>query len=171
MRRQTEAGLDQVRCSSRIFMLPNADDLPASATQPGVYSPVTSNVSIELLLPIRPVALGLSSVLGTAVPEASIDQHCDPRAGEYDIRPRSHVLNNDQMIDPEPTPSTMKLSTNLNLGHGVLPTIRLHGSRRRSGGWSRITAVEHVAHQHGTCERGCDGGRHRLAPAPTGTSR
>lgn len=67
-------------------MPPNTYDRPASRDESIVVGSVTGDVPLELRLPVTLIDARLCAVLGAAVPEAAVHEHCHPRAGEDDVR-------------------------------------------------------------------------------------
>ena len=55
-------------------MLPEAEDTPASLPQFAVRGSVSLLVSLQLLPPVLPIALGDVAVLGAVVPEAAVNE-------------------------------------------------------------------------------------------------
>jgi hypothetical protein len=68
-------------------VLPDAYDPPAISLELDCLSAVALNVFAQLSLPEPIVTARPYVVLGAAVPEAAIDEDCDPGAGERDIGP------------------------------------------------------------------------------------
>jgi hypothetical protein len=69
------------------IVFPDAEDAPASPAQSLINQAVTGDVGGELLFPERTVAGGLRAVLGTAMPEAAVNEDCEPQLLENKIRP------------------------------------------------------------------------------------
>jgi hypothetical protein len=71
------ARFDSVGSFNRVFVLPDADDLPPCIPQSSICVSVTDDVRLELGDPPRPVGFGDGRVNGTAVPIATVDVHRD----------------------------------------------------------------------------------------------
>ena len=67
-------------------MFPDAQHLPAVATQCAVHQLIPRPVRRQLLAPERCVVLGLGGVLGTTVPETAIHKDCELELGKNKIR-------------------------------------------------------------------------------------
>ena len=73
-----DAHIDRYTVDSVIhFVLPHTDDQPSVLCQCVVGTSVTSDVRLELWAPVVDVAAGNRAVVGTAVPEAAVDEHGD----------------------------------------------------------------------------------------------
>jgi hypothetical protein len=115
-------------------VLPNPHDTPTSHGESSVRIRVTVAVRLDLRLPERAVALGHRSVLGTSVPEATIDEDRDPRWAKHHIGPPAHS-GDDRPMESIPQTEAAKLCPQLKLGSGVTLSSRCHsrerGRRRR----------------------------------------
>lgn len=69
------------------FVFPDPQHPPARAPQGARHERIPPLVRTELLLPERPVVLGFRPVLGTAVPETTIHEECEPCLPKHKIRP------------------------------------------------------------------------------------
>ena len=82
----------------RVLVLPETQDRPSSLAQRFRLPFITLAVAGNLRQPIVPVAnSGALPVLGTAVPEASVDEDRDSGSGEGDVDCAS--LDWDQSLD------------------------------------------------------------------------
>jgi hypothetical protein len=70
-----------------VLVLPYMDGLPAGRRKCSVGLSIALDVPRELGLPVLPVCCGHVGVLGTAVPEAAIDEYGDAGAREGDVDP------------------------------------------------------------------------------------
>src|SRR5262245_26407930 len=69
------------------------------------------------------------------VPEATVDEDCDPRPCEHDVRGTGQVT----AVHREPHSSTMDFATQLKLGPGVGSGHPLHLLRDHRVEWRRLT--------------------------------
>jgi hypothetical protein len=67
-----------------------------------VYKSVTINVTLQLLLPERPIGLGNLRVQRTSVPEASINENHDSLSPEDKVWPYDQVIPALTLGDPRP---------------------------------------------------------------------
>lgn len=106
-------------CGSRdFFVLPDSDDSPALGDQDPFILRITLTVGQQLPPPERGVRFGEVGVLIAVVPEAAIDEHCDPGARENEVRPYP-TLRAHAPVDEEATPTTVQLAAHSELGRGV----------------------------------------------------
>jgi len=82
----TPQPLDAISDNDWILMLPGSHHDPSRLTQRGVVAPVTGNVRIELGPPPIGIRLRSHCVFRTAVPEAAINEHRNPRTSQCNVR-------------------------------------------------------------------------------------
>ena len=124
--------LNYVGNVGRVLMLPSPDDDPSCLAQTLIRPAVTGDVGVKLGPPPVGVRLGSHGVLGTAVPEAAVDEDGDPSAGEGDVGPARDGRHVDAIAE---TPS-MQLAPEGTLGLGPRGPQGRHeaaddGTRRR----------------------------------------
>ena len=68
-----------------VFVFPDPDRLPTEGMQPLIGIGISGSIGFDLLAPEIGIALRPGSVLGTPVPEASIDEDGHLRAAENDV--------------------------------------------------------------------------------------
>jgi len=90
-------------------MLPNAHHLPADRLQLVALRDVTSDVAIQLGTPIVGVGLRRDAVQWTAMPEAAINEYCDPLTGEHDIDANSLLADSYRVIFAKAKADAMQL--------------------------------------------------------------
>lgn len=80
-----EDGLDTVGRKYCRLVFPHAKYVPTSVNELAVVAAVAPDIVLELLSP--PVAIGdrLRAMRGAAMPEASVDEHCQSGAREDDV--------------------------------------------------------------------------------------
>jgi hypothetical protein len=78
--------LDLLSDVGRVFVFPCPDDEPSRLLEAYLGSTVTLDVGVELGAPPLGICLGRDRMLGTAVPEAAVDEDRDPGTGEGNIR-------------------------------------------------------------------------------------
>lgn len=111
-------------------MLPNADWQPPGRTEPFVGIAVTPSVGLNLFAPERGVGLRPGRVLGAAMPEAAIDEHCDSGRSEDDVG-ASTEAGQYRAVDPESETLGVEGATKLNLRPRVSPSRSRHASAGR----------------------------------------
>lgn len=132
MRRLRSLGDDgtNLRCDHGGFVvLPDSYDRPASRGEAEVHFSISGLVSFELGLPVVAVRLRSSSVLGTAVPEATVDEDGDLLPGEYDIRLHESFRQSDRMMLPEAKAEPVKGRSDRDLRFRVRTPIGSHPDR------------------------------------------
>jgi DNA (cytosine-5)-methyltransferase 1 len=82
-------------------------------------------------------------MLRAGMPEAAIDENCNARPRENDVRSAPEP-GNGRVVDPIAKPSTMQLASQGHLGSGVPASVREHRCARvRRGGLRCSSAVRH----------------------------
>lgn len=71
---------------ARVLMLPNTKYQPTVLCEEGCCLCVASPISADLLRPVPGVRPGCVAVLGTTVPEASVEEYRDALSRKHDIR-------------------------------------------------------------------------------------
>lgn len=129
--------LDPIRRLVRVLMLPCSNDSPTGFTEVCIRSPITSDVRLDLRSPPVGVGFGPCHVLGTPVPEAPVEKHCDPGTREDDVRPPTPLRRKRGATDEEPEAAAMQFPTNCYLQLRVLPWCPTQPRRRVNGGCRR----------------------------------
>jgi hypothetical protein len=111
-------------CDRRIRMLPKSEHRPSSCAQLEVSVPVSEAVRLNLRSPPIRVGLWPSAVLGTAMPEATIDKHRDFRSHEGDVRPAARAGQRD--VDPVTQTKRAQGGTQGDLARRIAAPSRLH---------------------------------------------
>lgn len=110
-------------------MLPEPDDLPSGSLKRGVDALVALHVPPELGSPVPLVRGGLPTVLGTDMPEASVDEDCDLLGGEDDVGPDLHRAEVETEVLPVTEPHPVESAAQGNLRLGVSAAVGLHVAR------------------------------------------
>ena len=71
----TDESSDSLRGHLRIFVLPNANTDPPCLFKQRVRLSVTFDIAPELRFPVVGIGLRVSGMIGTAVPEAAVDEN------------------------------------------------------------------------------------------------
>jgi hypothetical protein len=66
-------------------VFPYPDDLPTKGVQPLIGVGIPEAIGFDLFPPENGIALRPGGMLGTAMPEATVDEYGDTNAGKYDI--------------------------------------------------------------------------------------
>lgn len=111
--------------SGGLLVLPDDYNPPAQLRQANVRVLVTGLVGLELGLPPRCVRLRGSPVYRASMPEARVNEHCDPRPGEHDVDLSSRT-GEEPLVQSVPEPTRMELTPKLHLSAGVAPALTLH---------------------------------------------
>lgn len=104
-------------------MLPDAEDGPTPVSQGYIVSPVASHVRHELGYPVVHVRLRLSSVIGTAVPEAAINKHRKLSSRKADVHSNPVVKNTYCMVLEEPDSTPVEVRTKGDFDRCVGPSV------------------------------------------------
>lgn len=113
-----------------LHMLPDPQHSPACIGQCSVHAPVALDVPQQLWNPVLAIALWDLLVIWAPMPEASVDEHCQPASSEHDVRAHAHSIDSEQQVLPEPMPSVMECGPQADLGPRVGPPIGLADLRR-----------------------------------------
>ena len=112
------------------LVFPEPDDTPARRGQRHIGHPVPLHVAPQLRGPVPPVRGGLSSMLRTDVPEATVNEDGDLTPGKDDVRPHAKTAVQIQtVIFPEAITKPMQCATQSYLGLGVRTPVRTHVPR------------------------------------------
>ena len=122
--------LDDPRYFHKHFTFPVAKHTPPCRLQPSVVSSVASLVLPELLVPKGGVVDRRGVVIGTPVPETSVDEERDFRADEAEIGPGSGDLT----LQPVPETCAPKRPPKPQFRSGVVPS---HGPHDPSAFFGR----------------------------------
>ena len=118
-----------------VLVLPEPEDEPSELLEVVVGVAVASLVRRDLVDPPPPVRLRGGRVDRTSVPEAPVDEHCDLRTPEENVRPPS-AQSGQWMVDPVPKSAAVQFSTQGQLRDGVTSLRPAHPFRHlgaRSG--------------------------------------
>lgn len=74
-----------------IFVLPEAEDLPAASRELCIHTTVPPNVSVQLLRPPLLVRLRPGCVFGAAMPETTVDEDSHVQLPPHDVSLASEV--------------------------------------------------------------------------------
>lgn len=89
-------------------MFPDANYLPAGASEKGVINPVSFNIAQEFGRPVARVDLRLTSVLRAAMPEAAIDENCYASSSKDNVGSYSARADAEEQILAEPVTGPMQ---------------------------------------------------------------
>lgn len=90
------------------YMLPDAQNSPTGLAKPPLILMIPRDIAFELRDPILGVLPGDGPVLGTAVPEATIDEHRKHVLGKHNVWPdASPFFQLDVVVLTEPIASTV----------------------------------------------------------------
>ena len=117
-------------CGLWLLVLPHANDRPARFRELAVGVVVTLPVARDLRTPEAFIDLGRAQMLGTAVPEAAIEEDRDLGAGEYDIG-RTAQRRDRPGIHPVTQTESVYRRAQCTLWPGIATAVGLHYS---SGG-------------------------------------
>jgi hypothetical protein len=109
----------------RILMLPDANHLPASLLELAICVSISAPIRLDLLAPEGGVGFRPAGMHRAAVPEAAVDEHSYACRTEDDVDAPS-AIGQHWTIDPVPQATTMKLSSQLDLGGRVAPPRSSH---------------------------------------------
>lgn len=107
-----------VRGPRHCIVLPEAENRPAGLDETLIGVTIPLHVPAQFLNPPLRPHLRTRSMNGAVVPEAAVDEHCQSGTREDDVRPSSRNARQ-RMIDPEPQPTPMELTPELDLRASV----------------------------------------------------
>lgn len=122
--------LDRVRDGNDWIMLPCPHDRPACLDEQSIYQSVASSIPLDLLSPVLGIGSRRLVMLRASVPEATIHEHGDFRAGKDDVSSVAHSCER-RKIDSVAEPSRMNQGSECQLRLRVATPVRDH--RRPSG--------------------------------------
>ena len=125
-----------------VLMLPDPYDTPSELAQSFVRVPIALLVDPYLFAPPFDIALGLGPVDRATVPEATVHEDREVRAGEDDVH-RACRSRNEAPLDPEAKPSTMQYSAEESIRAIVLAARCGHASAGLGRGWFGSPAPIH----------------------------
>jgi DNA (cytosine-5)-methyltransferase 1 len=144
-KRAAAIGVDyEVGGTSRVSVLPEPNDLPALTFQRGIDGFVAFDISSKLGFPVRVVRLRKIAVLGTAMPEATVYEHCQSGPGKDNVRSDKAAGGSNRVIDSIPQPPSVKLFPECQLRLAVAPPISPHSIRDLTARRRRIRKRGHV---------------------------
>lgn len=117
-------GLNPVGGFVDVFVLPNPNDEPADPSERRGGTGVSIAIGLNLVGPPVGVVLREREVRRAAVPEAAIDEDCDPARTEHDIGASSAGWVR-ATVDSEPQPTPMELTSESDLRLRVPPALAL----------------------------------------------
>lgn len=86
------------------LVFPDPHDRPSLLGEECVVPAVALDRSVELGLPPVTVGLRAGRMVGTAVPEATVDEYGDPLAGKYDVGGATQRVDGpDVLTEAEPS--------------------------------------------------------------------
>lgn len=91
-------------------MLPDSHDEPSPSPQYTVRVGVSTAVRLKFVKPPRGIRLGKGAMLGTAMPEAAVNENCNPRGDEDEVS-ASPSAGHDCAVDVIAEPLGVKQST------------------------------------------------------------
>src|SRR5690606_21446758 len=111
----------------RVFVLPVAHDAPAAVPKRAGGFKIARLVSLDLLAPPHGVVSRRNEVLGTPVPEASVDVDSDLHPREDDVRLGLDVRLR-PVVDAVAKPDCVHQPTNPKFGFGACGPLRLESA-------------------------------------------
>lgn len=117
---------DRLRHKPRVVMLPETKDCPAGIAKSSTGVRVTLDVSRDLLTPIHRVRPGCDEALRAPVPEASVDEHCNPASGKDDVGAAAKVRAVRRVINAIPQPRGMQETAEADFRLRVATTVGPH---------------------------------------------
>ena len=119
------------------LVLPDAHNRPSGGLQRLSRRRIAGHVPGKLWSPVSGVPLGLGSVSGATVPEASIDKHGNTLSRKDNVWLDPNLTHRNRQILSKPVASRMKKPPNPKLWSRIGPAVRAHGLARRKIDWLR----------------------------------
>lgn len=108
----TPRHLDSVSCHPHVLVFPDPQNQPVQVSQSPVIASVPLPVGRDLCAPPLGIGFRGDRVLGTAVPEASVDLNCDLRPAKNDVGSSRKTTN----VDTVSEATSMQLRPKISLG-------------------------------------------------------
>lgn len=129
VRSRSECRLDGIDHAVRLVVFPEPEDAPPGGLKCGRLSSVSGLVVHELLVPVLGIRCRPRAMVGTPMPEATIDEDGDPRSREHDVGPDRPVANDaDWIVDPKSEAAAVKQRPDGQFRLGIASPIRTHDS-------------------------------------------
>lgn len=111
--------LDPVCGRGHALVFPDVDGFPPELDEFRVLSPIPPLIGSELLPPPVGVVLGRDAMVGTSMPEATVDEHGDSCAGERQVGRAGEPTEPDAVPESSPVelPSESQLWTGIPARH------------------------------------------------------
>ena len=122
------------------FVFPHADDPPSRLFEDRGLPAIALACGFDLRLPEFAVGARQLSVLGTAMPEAAIDEHGKSTPCKGNVRSNVLTLDDEAEIGSKPQPRSMQRRPQRQLGAGVATAICPHRRGRVRTGRRRLRA-------------------------------
>jgi hypothetical protein len=114
-------------CMCNVLMLPDSEHSPPQGAQMSIRLTIPLDVPGEFGCPPRAVGGGRGLVLGTAVPEAPVDEHHDSGASKQDVR-TSTGQPGKRGVDAVAQTSSVELASEEHFGLRVASSLTGHAS-------------------------------------------
>jgi hypothetical protein len=89
---------DSIRCQLRVLMLPNSNRRPPGGSQPFVGIAITLQIALDLFGPVPAIgAMCATSMIGTAMPEATINEDGESGPWEHHVSLSSEIWQRSTM--------------------------------------------------------------------------
>ena len=121
-------------------MLPEPKDSPSGRLERLVGPPIAFDVLCKLGNPVGRVSAGLTAVLRTGVPEATVDEYSQACAGKDDVGPDCSPAGGDWEVHAKTMTSAVELGAHRPFRLGVAAPVRAPSRARccaRRWGWAR----------------------------------
>lgn len=125
---------DALRHLGRPLMLPEPQDSPPFLLESPGRVEIPLAVSLDLRTPVGSICPRRDEVLGAAVPETTVDEHCDPPPGKHDVGSSAAVRSERRVVDAVAEACGMEESPDGELRTSVSADVALHRRARSLGG-------------------------------------
>jgi hypothetical protein len=134
---------DSIGDVGRLLVLPHPEYLPATGRQSGVDRFVARYVPRELWAPVIGVSAWDVAVLGTAMPEAPVDEDGKASPGEDNVGTNKAPRGAEGKIDAEAQAAAMELRAEAQLSAAVSPPVSAHARAHLGASGLRIGQGPH----------------------------
>src|SRR5699024_3363246 len=121
-----DCGPDRRRYPFGVLVLPEPEDAPSCVGERACGPEIAFSVRNDLRPPIGDVGLRLHVMLRAAVPEAPVDEDCDPNAREDDVRSAPAIRRIRGEVHAIAEAGCVQATTDLELDGGVSACVRAH---------------------------------------------
>ena len=142
-RRGGQVLLDVIGDACRGLVLPRPNHRPARCAKGVVDAFVASPIASQLRVPVAAIRPRSSAVLGTAMPEAAVDEHGEAGAGKHDVWAHAYRASVDRQVDSVSEAAPMEYGSEEEFRFRVAAAIAAHDCGGCSAARVRVVTLAH----------------------------